>query len=144
MKRTLIKIVALCLIVCMAVPIAGSAVDENIEPYSSHYLAYYSSYIYNPGDGKIQIWFEVCGTGTMDEIGTLRIEVYEVNSDDTLTWVDTLFHDEDGGMLFSNKNYVNTCVSYQGTAGKTYRAYVCVWAGKDGNGDSRYLWASEI
>lgn len=144
MKRTLIKVVALCLIVCMVVPMAGSAVDEDIEPYASHYLSFYSTYIYNPGDGNIQVWFEVCGTGTMDEIGTLRIEIYEVNSDNTLTWVKTFLNHKTSGMLFSNKNYVNTCVNYAGKAGKTYRAYVCIWAGKDGDGDTRYLWAYEI
>ena len=33
-------------------------------------------------------------------------------------------------------------VSYQGTTGKQYKAYVCIWAGKNGGGDTRYMWAT--
>lgn len=35
-----------------------------------------------------------------------------------------------------------TYVSYQGIAGKYYKAYVCIWAGKNGSGDTRYMWAT--
>lgn len=53
---------------------------------ASYYLDAYSSHICVVGNGKIQIWFEALGTGDMDEIGTLRIMVYESSDNATWTW----------------------------------------------------------
>ena len=95
------------------------------------------------GNGEFEIWFSVMGTDTMDEIGTLSIMVYEVNSDGSLTWVKTFLHEDNPSML--RYNYFCHCdhVSFQGSSSKTYKAYVCIWAGKNGNGDTRYMWATE-
>ena len=46
-------------------------------------------------------------------------------------------------MLETNDNYIYSHVSYQGSSSKTYKAYVCIWAGKNGSGDTRYMWATE-
>ena len=45
-------------------------------------------------------------------------------------------------MLDTNDYYHSGHITYQGTAGKYYKAYVCIWAGKDGDGDTRYYWTS--
>ena len=79
----------------------------------------------------------------MDEIGTLSIMLYEVNSDGSLTWAKTFLHEDYDSMLATNDNYIYSHVSYQGSSSKTYKAYVCIWAGKNGSGDTRYMWATE-
>lgn len=145
MKRHkgLIRVIILCLILSFTFPLSVSATTtETFQPYASRYLTSYNTYICDMGGGRIEIWYDVTGTGDMDEIGVLAIELYEVNSDDSLTWIKTfLFEDYDTMLVYDDWTHTSY-VSYQGTAGKQYKAYVCIWAGKNGNGDTRYMWAT--
>lgn len=140
---TLLKLVAFVLILVLITPCSAMAsTSENIQPYASNYLTAYNTYICNVS-GDIQIWYEVAGKGTMDEIGVLTIELYEVKSDGSLKWLDTFQHEDYDSMLIKNNNYIYSYVSYQGSSSKTYKAQVCIWAGKNGSGDTRYMWATE-
>jgi hypothetical protein len=78
----------------------------------------------------------------MDEIGTLFIEIHE--STDGVNWdrVKVFNHYSTSGMLSYNDDYHSGYVSYDGTKGNYYKAYVCVWAGENGDGDNRYFWTS--
>ena len=143
-KPILIKVIALILIFVLAVPITTYATGNNsVQPFASYYLDAYNTYIYDAGNGNIQIWYEVMGTGYMDEIGVLSIILYEVNSDGSLTRVKTFSHEDYNSMLAEDDYYHYSYVSYKGSSSKTYKAYVCIWAGKNGSGDTRYMWALE-
>lgn len=144
-KQTLLlKAIALCLVFTLALPVAATEVsDDSITPRASYYLTAYNTYICDVGSGQIQIWYEVTGTRIMDEIGVLSIILYEVNSDGSLTRVKTFLHENYDTMLATNDNYIYSHVSYQGSSSKTYKAQVCIWAGKNGSGDTRYMWATE-
>ena len=113
--------------------------DEAV-PRASYYLTSYNTYIYPDAWGKIQVWFTVTGVDYMDEIGTLTIQLYESKDNETWTWVKTYTHDASSGMLGYDKIYHSGHVEYSGTIGRYYKAYVCIWAGKDGDGDTRYMW----
>ncbi len=145
MKRTksnLLKVIALCLALILVLPVSTSAVgNEAAMPRASYYLSAYNTYICYMGGGKIEIWYEVLGTGYMDEIGVLSIELYEVNANGSLTWIKTFQFEDYPSMLSYDDDYIYSHVSYQGSSSKTYKAYVCIWAGKDGDGDTRYMWA---
>lgn len=143
-KSALLKIIVLTLILSLCTPCVAMAVTtEEIRPYASNYLTAYNTYICDMGNGEFQIWYEVLGKGTMDEIGVLSIELYEVNSDGSLTWVKTFHHEDYSSMLFYNDDYIYTYTPFQGSSSKTYKAQVCIWAGKNGSGDTRYMWALE-
>ena len=143
-KSCTIKFIALVMVFSLVAPcIVTTVAAEDLQPYASKYLSLYNTYICDMGSGRIQIWYEVMGTGDMDEIGTLSIRLYEVNSDGSLTWVKTFLHDDYPTMLTTNDYYHCSYVSYQGSSSKTYKAYVCIWAGKNGSGDTRYMWATE-
>lgn len=141
-RSKFIKLIALCLVFSLLSPATVFADDYSISPYASYYLNAYNTYICNE-NGDIQVWFEVIATGYMDEVGTLSIELYEVKSDGSLKWLKTFMHTDYPSMLDLNDNYIYSHVSYRGSATKTYKAYVCIWAGKDGNGDTRYMWAKQ-
>lgn len=144
-KNFLIQIIAVCLALSLSVPVTVRAAGDNgVMPYASYYLDLYNTYICDVGGGKIEIWYEVLGTGYMDDIGVLSIELYKINSNGSLTWLKTFLPEDYPTMLTTNDNYHCSCVSYQGTAGTQYKAYVCIWAGKDGDGDSRYMWAKMV
>lgn len=135
-KELWYKVTILLIVIALICPVNIKAV----EPRASDYLEAYSAYIYPAGWGKIQVWFDVDGTGYMDEIGTLEIQLYESKDNETWTWVKTYQFSDYTDMLAYNTFTHMSHVEYSGTIGRYYKAYVCVWAGKDGNGDTRYFW----
>lgn len=137
-KHLILRAIALVLIVACVFPSTAMAV----EPRASDYLIGYSAYVYPAGWGKVQVWFEVNGTGYMDEIGALEIRLYESTDNQSWTWLKTFEHQDYSGMLGYNDYYHAGHIEYSGTIGRYYRAYVCVWAGKNGDGDTRYFWTS--
>ena len=134
--RSLLRVVAIILVIAAVLPINAMAVETR----ASDYLSMYTAYIYPAGWGKVQVWFSVDGTGTMDEIGALEVRLYESKDNENWTWIKTFEHQIDSGMLGYNNYYHDGYVQYNGTIGRYYKAYVCVWAGKDGDGDTRYFW----
>lgn len=139
-----VKLIALFLVFSLLSPfIVSIEATEELQPYASKYLSLYNTYICDLGNGNFQIWYEVMGTDDMDEIGVLSIILYEVNSDGSLTRVKTFLHENYSSMLAYDDYYHCSYVSYQGSSSKTYKAYVCIWAGKNGSGDTRYMWATE-
>lgn len=134
------SIVAFLLVLALICPVHVSAV----EPRASNYLNSYGAYIYPAGWYKVQVWFNVDGVDYMDEIGSLSIKLYESSDNENWTWVDTFQHTNYPDMLGYNDYAHVGHVEYQGSIGKYYKAYVCVWAGKDGEGDTRYFWTSPV
>lgn len=136
--NSVLRIIALLLAIVLILPIGAMAVEAR----SSLYLHSYSAYVYPAGWGKIQVWFDVTGTGDLDEIGALNIELYESKDNETWTWVDTFHYSDYSGMLGYNNYTHNGHVEYNGTLGRYYKAYVCIWGGKNGDGDTRYFWTN--
>ena len=128
----------------MACPITARAYeDDSIMPCASYYLDAYSAYVYVTSSGQAQVWFEVMGTGDMDEIGVLSILLYESTDGRSWTRIKTFSHENYGTtMLAEDDWYVSSHVSTQGVKGRYYKAYVCFWAGENGSGDTRYMWTS--
>ena len=142
-KSAMVRLMALLLIIALTLPIgASAAIPETVQPYASSYLSTYGAYVYLPGDGEVRVYFNVQGTGYMDELGALTIELWESPNGSDWDWVETFNHDTTSGMLSYNDNYHSGYVSYDGTAGYYYKAYVGIWGGKNGSGDSRYFWTS--
>lgn len=142
-KSFLLRIVALLLTFGLIVPtVANAAAVETVQPRASNYLDSYNTYICAMGGGKLQIWYSVVGDTDMDEIGVLNIRLYESSDQTNWTRVKTYSHENYSSMLAEDDWIHSSYVSYNGTAGKYYKAYVCIWAGKDGSGDTRYMWTS--
>lgn len=132
----LVKITVVILILTLVLPANVFALQTR----ASDYLEAYSAYIYRAGWGKVQVWVEVDGTGYMDEIGALEIQLFESKDQENWTWVETYtYNDHDGMLGYDDYSHVSH-IEYNGTIGRYYKAYVSVWAGKDGNGDTRYFW----
>ena len=137
-KATAIRIIAVLLLLALVIPARVTAVETR----ASYYLDAYSAYVYPAGWGKIQVWVSVDGTNDMDEIGALEIQLYESTDNENWTWVKTFDYTDYPDMLGYNDYYHTGHVEYNGTIGRYYKAYVCVWAGKNGDGDTRYFWTS--
>ena len=139
----MIRIMAMVLTVAMILPVGVSAAAaEPVQPRASDYLSIYNAYVYCAGDGKIQVWFTVEGTDYMDTLGALTIRIYESTDGTNWTWKKS-FNNGNYPELIGYNDYFHTGhVDYQGVIGRYYRAYVTIWAGKNGQGDSRYFYTS--
>lgn len=137
------RFIAICLIAIMIIPIqAHASTVEYVEPRASYYLDSYQAYVYPAGSGEIQVWFSVTADDYMDDLGALWIEIYESSDNSTWTYKKTYMHSDYAGLLGEDDFYHSGHVTYQGTVGKYYKAYVCIWAGRNGGGDTRYYWTS--
>ncbi len=135
------RLITLFLCIALIVPCGvQAAVIPEIQPQASHYLNSYQTYICMVGS-EVQVWFDVIGAGTQDELGVLSIKIYESTDNQNWSWVESFLFEDYSNMLVYNTDNHMSHVSYQGSANKYYKAYVCVWGGSDGDGDTRYLWA---
>lgn len=142
MRRKHSQVIRLTAIILLFVllPFNVYATNDNDLTRASYYLSSYNTYIYPAALGKIQIWFSVTGTSYMDDIGVLRVKVYESTDQVNWTWVKTYTNGDTPSLLTQNHYFYSNHVEYQGTIGRYYKAYVTIWAGKDGGGDTRYMW----
>ncbi len=138
-----IRLIALCLILSLCFPVSANATEtSDSSARASYYLDAYSAYVHVTSGDQVQVWFEVMGTGDMDEIGALSIMLYESSDGSNWTLVKTFLHNTTSGMLHEDDYYVSSHVSWdKGSVSKQYKAYVGVYAGKNGTGDTRYFWA---
>ena len=140
---SVIRLTALLLAIVLAIPsFVSASAAEAVQPRASAYLTSYCAYVYLPGDGEVRVYFDVTGTGYLDEIGALSIQIHESIDGTIWTWKDTFKHYLTPGMLSYNDDLHAGYVSYDGIRGRYYKAYVCIWGGKDGDGDTRYFWTS--
>ncbi len=143
MKKTIMKAIAIILVLSLALPVNVSATaNDDVMPIASYYLDAYNTYVCAMGGGRVEVWFEVMGTGIMDEIGVLSIKLYESTDRQNWTRVKTFSYENYDTMLIYNDFWHSDCVSYQGIVGRYYKAYVCIWSGEDGLGDTRYMWTT--
>ena len=142
-NTALLRLIALLLVVTLTLPVsAGATAVETVQPRASYYLDSYNAYIYPAGGGLVQVWFTVIGVDYLDELGALTIQLYE--SQDNINWYRAISFTNDytPSMLGYNDFFYGSHVDYQGVAGRYYKAYVCIWGGRDGDGDTRYFWTS--
>ena len=140
-SRFLVKLIAIALVASLCAPIgAQAAMPETVQPMASAYLATYTAYICAMGDGDLEIWWEVTGTGTWADIGVLRVYLYESTDNSSFYWVDTFKFTDYPNMLWHNNFFSMDHVDYEGIPGRYYKAYVQIWAGPEDGGDQRYIW----
>lgn len=137
-------IIALCLICILFTPtVAFAAIRPPIEPQASDYLAGYYGYVSKSGN-TIQPVFSVSGTGVMENIGAYSIHLYESQDGTNYNLVKTFVHENYSNMMAHNTSHHSGYLTYYGNANCTYKAYICVFAGKNGGGDARYFWAYQV
>ena len=139
--RFLVKLVAICMVISMCTPIGvQAAMPEAVQPRASDYLMAYCAYICAMGNGDLEIWWEVTGTGTWADIGVLTVYLYESMDNSSFYWVKTFRFTEYSNMLQHNTFFSIDHVDYGGVPSRYYKAYVQIWAGPEDGGDTRYIW----
>ena len=137
------RVICSFVIVIILALLLSSAVFAAMD--ASQYLAYYNAYITKSGN-TIKVNFEVQGTRGMDYIGATEIYLYErANSSSSWSLVKTYLYTDPAyasSMMDINTTIKDDYVSYSGNSSYQYKAYVTVYAEKDGGSDSRDILAS--
>lgn len=142
LKRVNRCIAFLLFVVCLA---SSATAAEASVTRASDYLDSYLAYMHANGGGNVSIYFDVCGTGTMDRVGALTVQLQESKDGGaTFSTIKTFSYLNYSNMTKRNAVACYSNVSYQGVAGRYYQAYVTVYAAKDGGSDSRTIFASKI
>ena len=135
MKKRAIRLSAIILILTLLLSTVAFATME-----ASQYLSYYSAYITKTGN-TVKVHFDVQGTRIMDSIGATEIYLYErANSSSSWSLVQTYLSSDPtyaSAMIDSNASFKDDYVSYSGNSSYQYKAYVTVYAEKNGGSDSR-------
>lgn len=126
-----------CIILILATIIVIPVSAEQISPWSSRYFSSFDAYLYYVSSTQFQVWFNVTGTGTMDEIGASVIKVQR--SSDGTNWetVETYYKEDNSNMIDCDTVAHSGYVSHTKVSGYSYRAYVRFYA-KDSSGTGVY------
>ena len=141
--RRFIRCVSLIMIaaILLAVPVSAA---ENGDARASSYFACSSVYLYKTSALTFRAWFDVTGLDIMQEIGARTIKIQR--SEDGESWIDVkIFSRADySTMICANTARHASYVTYTGTPGYYYRAYIVLYA-KDSNGSGEwYRYTSPI
>lgn len=130
--RRFIRCTSLVLAAVLLLSIPVLAV-EGTEPRASYYFGSYSTFLCNVSGASFEAWFDVTGTGIMDEIGVNFIKIQR--SPDGVNWTTMRTFSKESYPHFLDYDtvYHTAGISYTGTRGFYYRAYIQLYA-KKGNG----------
>lgn len=126
MKR-FVRCTCMLLAMVMVLAIPAFAV-EAIEPKASSFFGRSSVYLCNISGNHFEAWFEVTGTDTMDAIGANFIKIQR--SSDGVNWTTVKTCAKENYLYFVDYNTVTHAagISYTGTSGYYYRAYIQLYA----------------
>lgn len=135
MVKKTIKIIAIVLVLATCFTTTSYAAVQ-----ASEYIDSYNSYLYSPGNGKVEIWFDVQANMKADEIGVLTVILKSSTDKENWTTEKTYRYYEYSNMLSSDAMKYISHLEYDGETGLYYQAKVTVWVGNDGGGDSRIIY----
>lgn len=136
----------LCLVL-MLTPVSAFATesaDDSASTYASYYFTDYLGYIYDKGNGTINIVFDTTAKKDIDKLGASYIELQRyVNG--SWTFVKSFSSSSTDGMLETNTWSVASYVTVKNLAvGGKYRAIIVFYAEDDNIVDRRTYTTSSV
>ena len=116
-----------------------------VEPRASDYFSCTSTYLYRTSDTSFEAWFEVTGTGTMQQIGVSSVKIQR--SSDNSNWTTMVTYSKDdyySKMICENTTTHANYFSHTSTKGYYYRAYVTYYAKNSSGTGYLYQYTSSI
>ncbi len=131
MRTKSVRILALAL--AMAFTLGTTALATVNESYT---IASKWGSLEPTGNGGMEIWFSVTGTGAMKDIGAHSISLYKANGDFVVSFSPTQNGYEN--MMSGDTGTYSSYVTYHGVAGERYYAVITFYAENyDGVGEYR-------
>lgn len=118
---------------------------ENVEPRASSYFMASSVYLWKTTGTTFEVWFDVTAVGGMDELGAKTIKVQRSSDNETWTTMKTFSKDDYySQMIDEDTCHHANCVTYTGTAGYYYRAYIVLYAKNSSGTGEVYRYTASI
>lgn len=135
----------ICLILVISMFLITPAfAAEAVTPYSSKYFLASSAYLERTTGTQFRVWFEITAMEGMDELGVSSIKIQRSSDLENWTSVKTFQKEYYPELICSDTSYHDGYVTYAGTSGYYYRAYITFYAkNSDGNGEM-YRYTSHI
>lgn len=116
----------ICLVLSLALLLAVPA--QAAEARSSSFFTRSAVYLYETSSTTFQAWFDVTGTGIMDKIGAKEIKIQRSSDNENWTTMATYSMDNYSSLICENTSTHSACVTYTGSKGYYYRAYIKLYA----------------
>lgn len=141
--KQLSKYICFVLIAAMILTTPAYAAEVST-PRASNYFLSSCVYLYKISDTKFEVWFEVAALGIMDEVGASVIKVQRSSDGENWTTMKTYTKETYSQMICENTGTHTDCVSYTGTQGYYYRAYIILYAKNSSGTGELYRYTSPI
>lgn len=137
-------LIALSIFTSSALAAAGP--QATVGPLASDYLAYYTAWMTDMGDGEVALSFDVWGANTMAAVGAGYFCIQEKQSNGTWKIVESGYSStSDEELLAYDADIYGTTIYYQGVVGRQYKGSITAYArGYNGGSDSRIYNTSVI
>ncbi|MBO5130083.1 MAG: hypothetical protein J6B95_07050 [Oscillospiraceae bacterium] len=139
MKR-FIQCVCLTLVVSMLLAFPALAVDNR----ASNFFLSSSVYLYKTSGTTFEAWFEVDALGTMDELGASLIKIQRSSDGVNWTTMKTVTKEDNSDLICKNTGMHAACITYTGTVGYYYRAYIELYAKNSSGRGEWYRYTSSM
>ena len=116
---------ALVIVIFMTIPAFAT---EAINPKASSFFLKCSTYLCNVSGETFEAWFDVTGTGTMDEIGANFIKIQRSSDGTNWTTVRTCAKANYLDLIDYDSVFHTSGIYHEGTGGYYYRAYIQLYA----------------
>lgn len=133
-----------CAVMAVVLLLAVPAHAEEAAPRASSFFMSYDSSLYKATYRNIEIWFDVVAVEGMDELGVSSIKVQRSPDGSTWTTMKTYTPDRYPEMICENTSFHADYVTYVGTPGFYYRAYVTFYAKNSTGFGERYQYSETI
>ena len=128
----------ICLILSLSILLAVPAqAAETPDTRSSSFFMRSSVYLYETSGTTFQAWFDVTAVRTMDKIGAKEIKIQRSSDNENWTTMATYSMDSYSNLICEDTVTHSACVTYTGTSGYYYRAYIKLYA-KDSTGSGTW------
>lgn len=104
---------------------------ETAEPRASYFFISSSTFLCNVSGTSFEAWFDVTATGRMEELGVSFIKIQRSSDGVNWTTVRTFSKEDYPNLLKYNTINHSDGISYTGTRGYYYRAYIQLYAKND-------------
>lgn len=123
-----------CIILSLAMLLAVPAyATEALNTRASSFFMKSSVYLYETSGTTFQAWFDVTGMRIMDKIGAKEIKIQRSSDNENWSTMRTYSMTDYSSLICENTSTHSACVTYTGTSGYYYRAYITLYA-KDSTG----------
>ena len=132
--KKILTIVSIVLVISMISCSVIAAEGEVVSPYASAFFTSTTASLYSIDEDTFGVWFDALGKYKMDAIGASSVKIQR-SATGTSSWttVKTFSSAAYSNLLSYNTVYHGDYVTYTGTPGYYYRAYVIFYAEKGGN-----------